>query len=91
MSTAVIHLSSVIERPLPLTSTALGSNCESEGRKSRGLSSGRRLTGVEAGERLGNGGPSLGGTVAETDLLKVDSRFEAIIRAEACPPCDKNG
>lgn len=62
-----------------LTSSVLGSNGESEGRSSRGLSSGTGfgVAGVEAEQ--GKGGPSLGNVPPDGDFFIDGSLFGAIL------------
>lgn len=61
-----------------LTSRVLGSNGESEGRSSRGLSSGTGFGGAGVEAEQGKGGPSLGNVPPDGDFFIDGSRFGAI-------------
>lgn len=61
-----------------LTSSVLGSNGESEGRKRRGLSSGIGFGGAGVETEQGKGGPSLGNVPPDGDFFIDGSFFGAI-------------
>lgn len=58
----------------------LGSNGESEGRRSRGLSSGTGFGGEGVEAEQGKGGPSLANVPPDGDFFMDGSRFGAILK-----------